>query len=130
MIRFANGTAAVRRAKIIMFSLCVGAMLVFQGCNASMKNRVLGRSWTYMGGHEVVIAPCYWPSRKSAGNITDATPNATYQFTCGQTEVVIKNEELFVNGKSYGVLHKGERVGVERGLIRINADEIAKVARN
>ncbi len=112
---------------IVCWSLLC-AMLFFQGCNASMKNRVLGRAWTYVGGHEVVIAPCYWPYTKPDENARDASPETTRKFTCGNTEVVIKNEELFVNGKAHGTLHKGDAIAVENGRLRINLKEVEEVA--
>ncbi len=104
------------------------AMLFLQGCNASMKNRVLGRAWTNVSGHEVVIAPCYWPNTKSVENAGDASTETMRKFTCGNTEVAIKNEELFVNGKAHGTLHKGDAIAVENGRLRINLKEVEEVA--
>ncbi|MFN2452853.1 MAG: hypothetical protein ABR577_01390 [Pyrinomonadaceae bacterium] len=115
--------------KATLLGLCLCAVLFLQGCNASMKNSVLGRSWTYMGGHEVVIAPCYWPNTKTVESSDSRDLNATYQFSCGKTLVKIKNQELFVDDKSYGLLQKGDKVAVESGVLRINSDEVAKLAR-
>jgi len=113
-----------RWTKSVVFGLCLCALLFFQGCNASMKNRVLGRSWTFMGGHEVVISPCYWPYRKSV----ESAQEATHQFTCGKTNIEIKNEELFVDGKSRGMLHKGDAVAIVSGKLLINSKQVEEVA--
>ncbi len=118
-----NSTKSILVKRIVGCSLLC-ALLLFQGCNASMKNRVLGRAWTYMGSHEVVISPCYWPNRKSV----ESAQEATHQFTCFKTNIEIKNEELFVDGKSHGTLHKGDAVAIVSGKLLINSKEVEEVA--
>ena len=51
----------------------------------------------------------------------------TYTLTCGDTKVKIMNEELTVNGKSYGRLNAGDSIHVEDGKVLINDKQTEEI---
>ncbi|HYH87521.1 MAG TPA: hypothetical protein VEX60_18850 [Pyrinomonadaceae bacterium] len=70
-----------------------------------------------LGTHKVSVRPrCV---SKHIHNDED-TGGKTYNLTCGDTKVTIKYEALIVNGKSYGMLSKGDSVHVEDGKVFVN----------
>ncbi len=127
-----NNSTKFNLVKGIVGCSLLCAMVFLQGCNASMKNRMLGRSWTYMNGHEVVIAPCYWPTTSVETTGGTGQQQATHQFTCGKTVIEIaakpQGDELFVDGKPHGMLHKGDAVAIENGKLLINSKEVVEIA--
>jgi len=70
-----------------------------------------------LGTHRVSISP-----RCVTKQINNSFPDggAVYNMTCGETTVTIRNEELSVNGKSYGKLKEGAAVHVEGGGVFID----------
>ncbi len=67
------------------------------------------------GTHYVTISPYENNSVESADN--------THRITMAGITLLINNEELIVNGKSYGVLREGDAVDVNYGKVRINNRE-------
>ena len=69
---------------------------------------------TDMGSHHVVVKPGsnFTSSSSSSGGDTE-----TYQFSCGEISVTIRNEELTVNDVQYGKLETGESVLVDHGKV-------------
>ena len=49
------------------------------------------------------------------------------EFTCGDTKVVINENRLTVNDKSYGTLSEGDHVAVDYGKVRVNREVRAEV---
>ena len=75
-----------------------------------------------MGAHPVVVTDCYRtsvaPPEKLAG--AEAT-QATYRWTpCRDADVLIRGEELLVNGQSYGNVGVHDAILVDHGIVRIN----------
>lgn len=70
-----------------------------------------------LGTHKVSVRP-----RCASTQISNRFPEggAVYNLTCGDTAVTIRNEELLVNGKSYGKLDEGDAVHVEGGAVFVN----------
>lgn len=77
-----------------------------------------------LGTHKVSVRPrCV---SKQIHNDAD-TGGRTYNLTCGDTKVTIRNEELTVNGKSYGRLNEGDAVHVENGKVLVNEKQVEEV---
>jgi hypothetical protein len=87
---------------------------------------VWNKAETMINGHRVTIRPC----RDSYLSTKMDTPtNRHHIFACGKRiKVEIKNEELSVNGKSYGKLGSGDSVEVKNDKILINQKEAGTVA--
>ena len=77
------------------------------------------KSETDMGSHHVVVQP---GNGFTSSSSTVSGDDAEYEFTSGDVTVVIRNEELIVNGKSYGMLNPGEDVLIDHGKV-IVADQ-------
>jgi hypothetical protein len=103
-------------------------MLVSQGCGAF---RVFNKDKTVLGSHSVAITPCGWKLEdKFAGSVKDGqTGKVYYKYSCGETIVTIKDEELAVNGKSYGKLaNAADSVKVDGQRVLVNGKEVLVVA--
>ncbi|MBC7931716.1 MAG: hypothetical protein H7Z38_14235 [Rubrivivax sp.] len=77
-----------------------------------------------LGTHKVSVRPrCI---SKQIHNDAD-TGGRTYNLTCGDTKVTIHNEELSVNGKSYGRLSEGDSVHVEDEKVFVNEKQTEEI---
>ena len=106
------------RAMVALPFLCVA--LATQGCSGF---RLLNRDNTVLGAHAVTITPCGWKlENKYGGPVKDERTGKTYhKHSCGETVVIIKDEELVVNGKSYGKLaNADDSVKVDGGRVLVN----------
>jgi hypothetical protein len=92
--------------------LYVGMLIA--GCSRS-NNLLLGRVEATVAGHPVVVTDCYRTS------VPPAHPEANgARFTpCRDADVVIRAEQLTVNGTAYGPLAPGARVLVDHGRVSI-----------
>jgi hypothetical protein len=112
--------------KAIGALLCL--LLVSQGCGAF---RVFNKDKTVLGSHSVAITPCGWKMEdKFAGSVKDGQSGKEYyKYSCGETVVTIKDEELAVNGKSYGKLANAtDSVKVDGSRVLVNGKEVQGVA--
>lgn len=50
-----------------------------------------------------------------------------YEFKCGDTTVLIRDNTLTVNGKSYGTLSEGDQITIDFGKVRVNSEVRAEV---
>jgi hypothetical protein len=84
------------------------------GCSRS-NNLLLGRVEAVVAGHTVVVTDCY------RTKVPEPVPEANgATFTpCRDAVVVIRNEQLTVNGTSYGPLSAEARVVVDHGRVSI-----------
>ena len=83
-----------------------------------------------LGTHVVSIRPqCDVPSTTSHSRTeVDGTSRIThYEFKCGETTVVIRENTLTVNGKSYGTLSEGDQIAIDFGKVRVNSEVRAEV---
>ena len=56
-------------------------------------------------------------------NEEDGTTRVThYEFTCGDVTVVIRDNTLNANGKSYGMLRDGDQIAIYYGKVRVNSE--------
>ena len=44
-----------------------------------------------------------------------------YEFTCGNTMILIRDNILIVNGKSYGTLTQGDQIAIDYDKVRVNS---------
>jgi hypothetical protein len=108
----------------VMLFVCLFAAIWFLPCSRS-NNLLLGRIEATVGSHTVVVTDCYRTSVPPPQKLEDsAGGQTTYQFKpCRDADVVIRGEELVVNGKAYGRLHPGDMVTVDHGKVLINDNE-------
>jgi hypothetical protein len=90
------------------------------GCSSS-NNLLLGRVQARVSGHMVVVTDCYRTSVPPPRKMEEEGRIA-WRFTpCRDAEVLIRDEELVVNGQSYGRLRPADSVLVDHGVVKINA---------
>ncbi len=83
------------------------------------NNLLLGRVESPVDGHTVVVTDCYRTSVPPPYQFQDLGQPA-YRFTpCRDADVLIRGEELTVNGQSYGKLNPGDDVLVDHGVVKI-----------
>lgn len=114
------------RMSVALLSLSV--VLASQGCGGF---RLLNKDKTVLDSHPVTITPCGWKlENKFGGAVKDEQSGKTYyKHSCGETVVTIKDEELAVNGKSYGKLAKAtDSVKVNGGRVFVNDKEVQAMA--
>jgi hypothetical protein len=99
--------------------------LFMQGCS-EMHEVVWNKAETVIDGHRLAIRPC----RDSYTRTKMDTKTERYHvFACGdKVKIEIRNDELKVNGKSYGMLGSGDSVEVNREKVFINKKEAEAVA--
>jgi hypothetical protein len=88
------------------------------------------RSGEQLGSHAVSVRPvCNGSSTKSLTQSEgDGTTSVVhYEYTCGDTTVLIRGNTLSVNGKSYGTLNEGDWIAVDYGKVRVNSEVRAEV---
>ena len=92
------------------------AMLLLAACSRS-NNLLLGRVEATVGTHEVVVTDCYRTSVDSPRKIADTV----YRFTpCRDADVLIRGEELVVNGKPYGRIKSSDAILVDHGVVSVH----------
>jgi hypothetical protein len=97
--------------------LCVGvfcAAVLLNGCSKS-NNLLLGRVEATVAGHTVVVTDCY----RTSVPPPQAEPTGARFTPCRDADVLIRAEQLTVNGTPYGPLVPGARVIVDHGRVSI-----------
>jgi len=91
------------------------------------------REGTPMSADEILAAaPIKETTETLAGYTVTIRPGATFTsmsqilgkhtLTVGETKVVIKNDEIFVNGRSYGRLSPGDTILVENSQVHVSGE--------
>jgi hypothetical protein len=94
-------------------------MLLLSACSRS-NNLLLGRVQAEVGSHTVVVTDCYRTSVPPPQRLPDAAGRAVYRFMpCRDADVLIRGDELLVNGRSYGRLNPADAVLVDHGVVSI-----------
>jgi hypothetical protein len=108
-----------------IFAACLIAAAASVSCGRS-NNVVLGRVEARVGSHAVVVTDCYRtdvPAPQKVEGSADGA-RATYRFTpCRDADILIRDEELSVNGTRYGLLQPGDSVTVDHGKVLVNDRE-------
>ena len=98
--------------------LCV-ILLLLPACSRS-NNLLLGRVQAAVGAHTVVVTDCYRTSVAPPEKVDDGHGGTTYRFMpCRDADVVIRGDELSVNGKSYGHVRPHAAILVDHGVVSI-----------
>jgi len=88
--------------------------LVLGGCSRS-NNLLFGRVEAVVAGHTVVVTDCY----RTNVPAPLPQPNGATFTPCRDAVVAIRDEQLTVNGTSYGPLTHDAKVVVDHGRVSI-----------
>ena len=99
-----------------MRAAVVTEVLLLSACSRS-NNLALGRVEATVGSHRVVVTDCYRTSVPPPQKVEDAV----YRFTpCRDADVLIRGDELLVNGQSYGRIKPSDSVLVDHSVVSVN----------
>ena len=100
--------------------LCFAALAFEPACSRS-NNLLLGRVEAAVGTHTVVVTDCYRTSVPPPRRLPDtAQGRPAWQFMpCHDADVLLRGEDLFVNGRPYGHLAPYEGVLVDHGVVSV-----------
>ena len=100
----------------MILRVCIALLWVasMAGCSQS-NNILLGRVEAVVAGHPVVVTDCY---RTSVPQPVIEATGATFT-PCRDAVVVIRGEQLTVNGTPYGSLTPKAKVIVDHGRVSI-----------
>jgi hypothetical protein len=91
-------------------------MCLLMSCSRS-NNLLLGRVEATVGTHRVVVTDCYRTSVPRPMKLEDAA----YRFTpCRDADVLIRNDDLVVNGQAYGHLKPTDSVLVDHSVVSVD----------
>lgn len=108
-----------------VFTLAAIALLV-GGCSRA-KRVLTNQTATTLGTHRMTIKPIgKWDSNIFGAEQQDADGKRMLVFSAGETKIVVKEEQLRVNDKSYGRLNAGDRVDVAFGKVFVNDKEVGE----
>lgn len=98
------------------YVLCLApACLLLSGCSSS-NNLLLGEVRATVGTHPVEVTDCY----RTSVDPPRRTASGGYEYIpCRDARVLIENEELTVNGRSYGKLQAYASVIVDHGVVSV-----------
>jgi hypothetical protein len=95
--------------------------ILLSSCSRS-NNLAIGRVEAAIGGHTIVVTDCYRtsvdpPKTEIAAGLT------TYSFApCRDAQVLIRGDQLTVNGQSYGRIGPTDSVLVDHGVVSTHAN--------
>ena len=113
--------------KEIGWTIC-GLILACSACSRS-NNLLLGRVEATVGGHTVVVTDCYRTSITPPEKVGGPSEQSYRFMPCRDADVLIRNDELIVNGSAYGLLKQADAVMVDHGKVLINETAVPAVAR-
>jgi hypothetical protein len=105
-----------------------GLVMACSACSRS-NNLLLGRVEATVGGHIVVVTDCYTTSLTPPEKVGGPSEQSYRFMPCRDADVLIRNDELIVNGSSYGLLKQADEVTVDHGKVLINGMVVPAVAR-
>ena len=106
---------------VVLCLSVIGLLLTWDKSNNLLLGRVEGK----IGGHKIVVTDCYRTSVPLPQKLEDGA----YQFKpCRDADVVIRGEELTVNGRAFGSINPGDAVTVDHGLVLVNNIAVPWVA--
>jgi len=92
-------------------------------CSRS-NNLVMGRVEASVGGHTIMVTDCY-RTRVDPPRTETAAGLTTYSFTpCRDAQVLIRGDQLTVNGQSYGHIGPTDSVLVDHGVVSTHASGV------
>jgi hypothetical protein len=104
-----------------VFVAAICAAMMASACSRE-NNLLLGRVEATIGGHQVVVTDCYRTSvPKPTEGAAPAGGTREYRYTpCRDADVLIRGDQLLVNGRSYGRINPGDSITVDHGKVLIN----------
>ena len=105
-----------------------GLFLACSSCSRS-NNLLLGRVEATVGGHTVVVTDCYRTSVTPPEKVGGPSEQSYRFMPCRDADVLIRNDELIVNGSSYGLLKQADTVTVDHGKVLINEMVVSALPR-
>ena len=97
---------------------CALLVLLLQAaCKCDATLSVNQKSETDLGSHHVVVKP--GAAFTETSSVTGGD-RAEYIFKCGKITVLIRDEELIVNDKTYGLLKPDDGILIDRGTVYVN----------
>jgi hypothetical protein len=94
---------------------CLSMAALGSGCGRS-NNLFLGRVETRVGNHRVVVTDCYRTTVEPPRKVEAAA----WRFTpCRDADILIRDEELMVNGRSYGKINPDDSILVDHSLVSV-----------
>jgi hypothetical protein len=108
-------------SKDILVMTVLSAAVLISACSKS-NNLLLGRVEAKFGTHTIIVTDCYRTSVPPAQSGKDSLDGSTfYHFTpCLDADVIIRNERLTVNRRTYERLAPGDTVIVDHGQVLVN----------
>src|ERR1700760_647055 len=95
-------------------------LIVFVVACSRSNNLLLGRVEANVGAHTVVVTDCYRTSVPDPQRLPDEAGVTVWRaMPCKDADVVIRGEQLTVNGKDYGKLAATDGVLVDHGVVSI-----------
>ena len=102
---------------ILVLCLCA---IVLYAISSKSNNILLGRVETTVGQHAIVVTDCYRTSVTPPEKVGGPSEQAYRFMPCRDADILIRNEELIVNGSSYGLLKQADAVTIDHGKVLIN----------
>jgi hypothetical protein len=97
---------------------CIAFSLT-SACSQS-NNLFLGEVRATAGSHQIVVTDCY----RFRVDPPQATPEGYRYAPCRDADVVIRNQEAIVNGRSYGHIDPNASILVDHGVVSIEKASI------
>jgi hypothetical protein len=96
----------------------IAPLLLLAACTRS-NNILRGTVKETVDGHAIVVTDCYRISVPPPVRLNGARSGYRYA-PCRDAVVVIRGDELEVNGTLYPALHRGDSVTVDHGTVLVN----------
>ena len=110
----------MRRARTSVF-LCVFAVMTFCSACSRSNNLLLGEVQAKVGSHDVRVTDCYRTSVAPPGETKGQDGKLSYRFTpCRDADILIQDEQVLVNGVSYGHVEANDAILVDHGKVSID----------
>jgi hypothetical protein len=103
----------ITRSDLLELFCCLVAALT-SACSQS-NNLFLGEVRATAGSHKIVVTDCY---RLSVDPPRETQDGYRY-MPCRDAEVVIRNGEAIVNGRSYGQIGPNDSILVDHGRVSV-----------
>ena len=102
--------------------ICLAICALIMACSACSRsnNLLLGRVEATVGGHTVIVTDCYRTSVTPPEKVGGPSEQSYHFRPCRDADVLIRNDELIVNGSSYGLLKQADAVTIDHGRVLIN----------
>jgi hypothetical protein len=113
------------RSSLFSAFFCI-ALALSPACSRS-NNLLLGTVQASAGSHHIVVTDCYRLSVDPPREISGPSGESGYRYTpCRDAEVLIRGDEVIVNGRSYGHINPEDSILVDHGVVSIGRSEAKK----